>query len=278
MILKVCCLILLHNCFVHLFNRMYLIVSYLISIPHLVYSLMSISCISFLWVYSFCSVFSSFFFVHHLNNTSFSVSSTIYLFWNPEISFLLQTHASKSGGFRYDIHYWIGKDASEVSFYTRCFIFIVSWHKFLKTCNSISYFWLQDEAHIAAIKTLELDAALGGRAVQYRELQGHETERFLSCFRPCIIPEETEPQEHKTRMFLCKGKHVVHVQEVPCARSSLNHDSVCILDNKNKIFQFNGSNTSIQERAKALEVVQYIRDTYHRSKCDIATIGKSILY
>lgn len=67
------------------------------------------------------------------------------------------------------------------------------------------------------MKTLELDAALGGRSVQYRELQGHETERFLSCFKPCIIPEEAEPQEHKTRMFLCKGKHVVHVQEAsPC--------------------------------------------------------------
>ncbi|KAI7753963.1 hypothetical protein M8C21_029095, partial [Ambrosia artemisiifolia] len=38
------------------------------------------------------------------------------------------------------------------------------------------------------------------------------------------------------------------------------------------IFQFNGSNSSIQERAKALEVLQYIRNTYHDGKCDIATI------
>ncbi|KVH93644.1 hypothetical protein Ccrd_004304, partial [Cynara cardunculus var. scolymus] len=70
-----------------------------------------------------------------------------------------------------------------------------------------------DEARTAAIKTLELDGALGGRSVQYRELQGHETERFLSYFKPCIIPREGEPEEHKTRMFVCKGKHVVHVQE-----------------------------------------------------------------
>ncbi|KAL8235073.1 hypothetical protein R6Q59_021173 [Mikania micrantha] len=163
-------------------------------------------------------------------------------FFTGECYMILKTHASKSSGFRYDIHYWIGKDARE------------------------------DEAETISIKTLELDAALGGRAVQYRELQGYETERFLSCFKPCIIPEETEPQEHKTRMFVCKGKHVAHVQEVPCARSSLNHDSIFILDSKNKIFQFNGSNTSIQERAKALQVVQYIRDTYHHSKCDIASI------
>ncbi|KAI3814736.1 hypothetical protein L1987_14380 [Smallanthus sonchifolius] len=130
----------------------------------------------------------------------------------------------------------------------------------------------EDEADTAAIKTLELDASLGWRAVHYRELQGYETERFLSCFKPCIIPEETEPQEHKTRMFVCKGQHVVRVQEVPCTRSSITHDAIYILDSKNKVFQFNGSNTSIQERAKALEVVKYIRDRYHHSTCDIATI------
>ncbi|KAI3711807.1 hypothetical protein L1987_70353 [Smallanthus sonchifolius] len=130
----------------------------------------------------------------------------------------------------------------------------------------------EDEADTAAIKTLELDASLGWRAVHYRELQGYETERFLSCFKPCIIPEETEPREHKTRMFVCKGQHVVRVQEVPCTRSSITHDAIYILDSKTKVFQFNGSNTSIQERAKALEVVKYISDRYHHSTCDIATI------
>ncbi|MFS7989434.1 putative villin/Gelsolin, ADF-H/Gelsolin-like domain superfamily [Helianthus anomalus] len=61
-----------------------------------------------------------------------------------------RTIALKSGALRQDIHYWLGKDTS------------------------------QDEAGAAALMTVELDAALGGRAVQYREVQGHETERFLS--------------------------------------------------------------------------------------------------
>ncbi|KAL0334401.1 UNVERIFIED_CONTAM: Villin-4, partial [Sesamum angustifolium] len=161
------------------------------------------------------------------------------------------TTASKNGSLRHDIHYWLGKDTS------------------------------QDEAGTAAIKTVELDAALGGRAVQYREVQGHETEKFLSYFKPCIIPQEggvasgfkhAETEEHQTRLYVCKGKHVVHVKEVPFARSSLNHDDIFILDTKSKIFQFNGSNSSIQERAKALEVVQYIKDTYHDGKCEIAAI------
>ncbi|XP_041019138.1 villin-4-like [Juglans microcarpa x Juglans regia] len=164
---------------------------------------------------------------------------------------ILKTTTSKSGALRHDIHYWLGKDTS------------------------------QDEAGAAAIKTVELDAALGGRAVQYREGQGHETEKFLSNFKPCIIPQEggvssgfkhAEAEEHKTRLFVCKGKHVVHVKEVPFARSSLNHDDIFILDTKSKIFQFNGSNSSIQERAKALEVVQYIKDTYHDGKCEVAAV------
>ncbi|KAJ8767437.1 hypothetical protein K2173_017481 [Erythroxylum novogranatense] len=164
---------------------------------------------------------------------------------------ILKTTALKSGALRHDIHYWLGKDTT------------------------------QDEAGTAAIKTVELDAALGGHAVQYREVQGHETEKFLSYFKPCIIPQEggvtsgfqhAEAEEHQTRLFVCKGKHVVHVKEVPFTRSSLNHDDIFILDTKSKIFQFNGSNSSIQERAKALEVVQYIKDTYHDGKCDVAAI------
>ncbi|PUZ48766.1 hypothetical protein GQ55_7G273100 [Panicum hallii var. hallii] len=166
---------------------------------------------------------------------------------------ILKTTALKNGSFRHDIHYWLGKDTS------------------------------QDEAGTAAILTVELDAALGGRAVQYRELQGNETEKLLSYFRPCIMPQpggvasgfnhvEVNEQEHFTRLYVCKGKHVVHVKEVPFARSSLNHEDIFILDTKSKIFQFNGSNSCIQERAKALEVVQYIKDTFHEGKCEVAAV------
>ncbi|KAK4709838.1 hypothetical protein R3W88_004351 [Solanum pinnatisectum] len=172
-------------------------------------------------------------------------------FYTGDSYIILKTSASKSGALRHDIHYWLGADTS------------------------------QDEAGAAAIKTIELDAALGGRAVQYREVQGHETEKFLSYFKPCIIPlkggiasgfKHVEEEEYKNCLYICQGKHVVHVKEVPFARSSLNHDDIFILDTKSKIFQFNGSNSSIQERAKALEVVQYIKDTYHDGKCDVAAI------
>lgn len=60
---------------------------------------------------------------------------------------------------------------------------------------------------------------------------------------------------------------------MPFARSSLNHNDVFVLDTESTIFQFNGATSSIQERGKALEVVQYIKDTYHDGKCEVIIIG-----
>ncbi|XP_061340327.1 villin-3-like [Gastrolobium bilobum] len=164
---------------------------------------------------------------------------------------ILQTTQGKGGAYFYDIHFWIGKDTS------------------------------QDEAGTAAIKTVELDASLGGRAVQHREIQGHESDKFLSYFKPCIIPLEggvasgfrkPEEEEFETRLYICRGKRVVRIKQVPFARSSLNHDDVFILDTQNKIYQFNGANSNIQERAKALEVIQLLKEKYHEGKCDVAIV------
>lgn len=47
-----------------------------------------------------------------------------------------------------------------------------------------------------------------------------------------------------------------------------------ILDTENKIYQFNGANSNIQERAKALEVIQYFKEKYHEGKSEVAIIGE----
>ncbi|KAL4571682.1 hypothetical protein LXL04_018445 [Taraxacum kok-saghyz] len=172
-------------------------------------------------------------------------------FYSGDSYIVLQTTSGKGGAYNYDIHFWLGKDTS------------------------------QDEAGTAAIKTVELDACLGGRAVQYRELQGHESDKFLSYFKPCIIPleggvasgfKEVEEEEFQIRLYTCKGKRVVRLKQVPFSRSTLNHDDVFILDTKEKIFQFNGANSNIQERAKALEVIQFLKDKYHDGTCDVAIV------
>lgn len=172
-------------------------------------------------------------------------------FYSGDSYIVLQTTAGRGGAYLYDIHFWLGKDTS------------------------------QDEAGTAAIKTVELDVALGGKAVQHRELQGHESDKFLSYFRPCILPLEggvasgfkkPEEEEFETRLYICHGKRAVKMKQVPFARSSLNHDDVFILDTKDKIYQFNGANSNIQERAKALEVVQFLKDQHHGGTCDVAII------
>ncbi|RLN40918.1 villin-3-like [Panicum miliaceum] len=164
---------------------------------------------------------------------------------------VLQTTCNKGGAYLLDIHFWIGKDSS------------------------------QDEAGTAAIKTIELDTMLGGRAVQHREPQGYESDKFLSYFKPCIIPMEggfasgfKKPEEEKfeTRLYICKGKRAIRVKEVPFSRSQLNHDDVFILDTEKKIYQFNGANSNIQERAKALEVIQHLKEKYHDGVCNVAIV------
>lgn len=62
--------------------------------------------------------------------------------------------------------------------------------------------------------------------------------------------------------------------QVPFSRSSLNHDDVFILDTQHKIYQFNGENSNIQERAKALEVIQFLKEKYHEGTCDVAIVGE----
>lgn len=76
---------------------------------------------------------------------------------------------------------------------------------------------------MASDKALELDAALGSRAVHYKEVQGNETQKFLSYFKPCIIPIEgvftSELQcdgngAYRVTLLACKGDHAIHVKEV----------------------------------------------------------------
>ncbi|XP_022755879.1 villin-1 isoform X2 [Durio zibethinus] len=150
-----------------------------------------------------------------------------------------------------------------------------------KFYSGSAYVVLSVDSALASDKALELDAALGSCTVQYREVQGQETEKFLSYFKPCIIPVEgvysSQPgklkgETYRVTLLTCKGDHVVHVKEVPFSRSSLNHDDVFILDTASKIFLFSGCNSSIQERAKALEVVQYIKENKHTRNCEVATI------
>lgn len=171
-------------------------------------------------------------------------------FYTGSAYLVLNAFFPKIGPPQYYIHYWLGNEAKKV------------------------------DSNLASDKALELDAALGSCSVQYKEIQGQESQKFLSYFRPCLIPIEgvfTSKQgnlngEYQVSLYTCKGDYVVHVKEVPFLRSSLNHEDVFILDTALKIFLFSGCNSTIQERAKALEVVHYIKENKHGGKCEVATI------
>lgn len=134
------------------------------------------------------------------------------------------------------------------------------------------HFWLgtyttQDEAGTAAYKTVELDDFLGGLPVQHREVQGYESQRFVSYFPQGLRILEggtdsgfhhVKPTEYRTRLLHLKGKKYVRVTEVPLAAASLNSGDVFIVDNGVDLIQWNGSKSGVSERAKAAALLQAI--------------------
>jgi gelsolin len=140
----------------------------------------------------------------------------------------------------YNVHFWLGKDTS------------------------------QDEAGVAAYKTVELDDLLGQLPVQFREVQGFESEEFLKLFHPGIKLlsggvesgfNKVKPEEYKPRLMHVKGsKKSVKVTEVGCSAGSMNEGDVFILDAGLEIYQWNGTEAAIAEKRKANEVTTQIRE------------------
>jgi len=144
------------------------------------------------------------------------------------------------------------------------------------------HFWLgtyttQDEAGTAAYKTVELDDYLGGRPVQYREVQGHESQTFLKLFDKIIIQHggidsgfrHVEPEKYRPRLLHVKGtaKNML-VREVPVSTKSLNSGDVFIYDEGLKVYQFTGRDASAAEKAKATKLVHGI-DEERKSQVQI---------
>jgi len=136
------------------------------------------------------------------------------------------------------------------------------------------HFWLglyttQDEAGTAAYKTVELDDFLGGLPVQYREVQGSESETFLHLFEKIVILhggiesgfKHVEAEKYRPRLLHIKGtiKRTV-VREVPLTTKSLNSGDVFILDEGLKIYQFQGKAASGGEKSKAAQIARGIDD------------------
>ncbi|XP_067686683.1 advillin-like isoform X1 [Haliotis asinina] len=135
------------------------------------------------------------------------------------------------------------------------------------------HFWLgsktsQDEAGAAAYKTVELDDFLGGAPVQHREVEGHESELFLSYFPKGL---KTIEGGHKSgfnhvdntfqiRLYQVKGKRNPRISQVDISWESMNHGDAYILDLGKVLFVWVGQESSRKENFKSLEHARSLRD------------------
>jgi len=148
------------------------------------------------------------------------------------------------------------------------------------------HFWLGehttlDEAGTAAYKTVELDDYLDGLPVQYREVQGSESNAFLKLFDKFEILaggvetgfHHVEPEKYKPRLLHIKGKlNKTIVREVLPNADSLNHGDVFILDVGLKLYTFQPAGAGAGEKAAAAQLARAI-DDQRGSKVEIFVFG-----
>jgi len=140
----------------------------------------------------------------------------------------------------YDVHFWIGGHST------------------------------QDEYGTAAYKTVELDTYLDDKPIQHREVEGHESELFMSYFPKGIQLMEggaesgfnhVQPDKYVPRLmhFHGTGKNVI-VTQVPACKSRLDSGDVFMLDMGLTIYQWNGTGASMFERNKAMTFLQDLKN------------------
>lgn len=144
-----------------------------------------------------------------------------------------------------------------------------------------AHFWLggetsQDEAGVAAYKTVELDDLLGDEPVQYREVQGNESKFFIDLFAKMTVLDggiesgfnHVEPTKYVPRLLHIRStgkgrKRKVQVNQVPLNADSLNDDDTFILDAGLEVYQWNGKTSDAWEKRKGMVTFNGIVDSRH---------------
>ncbi|KJA21239.1 hypothetical protein HYPSUDRAFT_141011 [Hypholoma sublateritium FD-334 SS-4] len=187
------------------------------------------------------------------------------------------------------------------SFYDGDSYIVLHTYKRTPEAESFSYnlhFWLgqnttQDEAGTAAYKAVEFDDFLHGKPVQTREVQGYESDQFISYFAHFVclqggvstgfhhISDPLPLNIRKLYRFNFSrnpgggGSHLV-VREVPATAESLVEGNVYVLDKGAEIFQLNTKASTGQERFHAAEFVQrLINERQNQSSLTVFDEGGS---
>ncbi|KAJ8288077.1 hypothetical protein COCON_G00007360 [Conger conger] len=171
-------------------------------------------------------------------------------------AYLILHTVKQRDSYFYDLHFWLGKECS------------------------------QDESTSAAIFTVQMDDYLGGKPVQYRELQGAESTTFTSYFKGGIkykaggvatgfnhvITNDLTAE----RLLHIKGRRVVRATEVPLTWTSFNNGDCFIVDLGAVIYQWCGSNCNKYERLKAAQVATSIRDNERNGRAKLIVVEEDM--
>jgi len=131
----------------------------------------------------------------------------------------------KNDKLSHDIHFWLGHDST------------------------------LDEIGTAAYKTVELDDLLGSSAPQYREVQGMESQQFLTLFKSGIKILEggvgtgfhhVKVEDYKPRLLQVHGQRPI-IHEVSLTCDSLNASDAFILDNGLELYLWFGEHMNMNE-------------------------------
>eukprot|EP00184_Porphyridium_aerugineum_P007933 CAMPEP_0184692016 /NCGR_PEP_ID=MMETSP0313-20130426/668_1 /TAXON_ID=2792 /ORGANISM="Porphyridium aerugineum, Strain SAG 1380-2" /LENGTH=369 /DNA_ID=CAMNT_0027149811 /DNA_START=144 /DNA_END=1253 /DNA_ORIENTATION=+ len=125
----------------------------------------------------------------------------------------------------------------------------------------------QDEMGSAAILTINLDDMLGTKPIQFREVEGSESDAFKKLFSQFILVDGgvdsgfTKPVKESFTPKLFQVSKVgsdLQVSQVPIEVASLNQGDCFILDMGMKLYQWNSPGCRPTERMAAATVLENI--------------------
>ncbi|CAI9624278.1 unnamed protein product [Staurois parvus] len=127
-----------------------------------------------------------------------------------------------------------------------------------------------------------MDDYLGGKPIQYRELQGYESSAFVGYFKGGIkykaggvasgFQHVVTNDLSAKRLLHIKGRRVVRATEVPLNWSSFNSGDCFIVDLGSEIYQWCGSTCNKYERFKAAQVANGIRDNERNGRAQLIVV------
>nr|XP_042129415.1 macrophage-capping protein isoform X1 [Peromyscus maniculatus bairdii]XP_042129416.1 macrophage-capping protein isoform X1 [Peromyscus maniculatus bairdii] len=142
----------------------------------------------------------------------------------------------------------------------------------------------RDEQGACAVLAVHLNTLLGERPVQHREVQGNESDLFMSYFPRGLKYQEggVESAFHKTtsgttpaaikKLYQVKGKKNIRATERALSWDSFNTGDCFILDLGQNIFTWCGGKSNILERNKARDLALAIRDSERQGKAQVEII------